>query len=116
MNVKLQILIIILSILFLIYINHSVKKRNVVLKYALLWIMPLAIVVIVTLIPGVITSFSKLIGIETLSNMMFLFAIVFLAGISYSLTVIVSKQKQKIIILTQELGILKNKFDKMNRE
>ncbi len=110
MNIELQIFIIVLAFLFIVYIYNSVKNRIILLKYALLWIIPVLFVIFITIFPNSLNLFLKTVGIKTLSNMMFLFTIVFLAFISFTLTIIVSKQKQQIIILTQELGILQNNF------
>lgn len=111
MPLKLKLVIIFLSIIFLIYIYYSIKKKNISVKYSLSWMTACFLVIIIALIPDYLIKIANLFGIEKLSNMMFLFAFIILFFIVYTLTLIVSKQKQQIIILTQELGILKNKID-----
>lgn len=48
---------------------------------------------------------------EKISNMIFLCGFIILLAICIELTTIVAEQKNKIIILTQEVGILKNKIE-----
>ena len=59
---------------------------------------------------------ADLIGMEKVSNMIFLFGFIVLLAICIGLTTIVSEQKNKIIVLTQEMGILKNKVKGIENE
>ena len=54
------------------------------------------------------------IGIEKISNMIFLFGFLVLLAICIGLTTIVSDQRNKINILTQELAITNNKIRSIN--
>lgn len=104
----LKVLIISLTVLILFFIFFSVKKKMISLKYALIWILACIFIVFVTLLSEQIEKISIFFGIKTLSNMMFFIAFIFIFLNLYYLTIVVSKQKQQIINLTQELGILKN--------
>lgn len=111
MSYKLQLLLIIFSILFLIYIFNSIKTYKISLKYGLIWIIPIFFTILITLFNKSIYYLLNILGIETISNFMFFLAMIFFSAICFSLTIIVSKQKERIIILTQEIGILNKKMD-----
>jgi hypothetical protein len=67
--------------------------------------------IVSVIIPNLIETISNLLGFETPSNMIFLVAIIVLLYISFTLTVIASRQSSKIRLLIQELSILKGKID-----
>lgn len=105
MKLKIKIILIISSILFLLYIFSSVNKEKAHLKYALLWMISVVFTLIVALFPNFIMIIISWLEIETISNFMFYLAIIFLLIICFSLTIIVSKQKEQILKLSQELAL-----------
>ena len=105
MELKIKIILIISSILFLLYIFSSVNKEKAHLKYALLWMISVVFTLIVALFPNFIMIIISWLEIETISNFMFYLAIIFLLIICFSLTIIVSKQKEQILKLSQELAL-----------
>lgn len=111
MSYKLQVLLISSSLLFLFFIFKYIKTFKITLKYALIWIFPILVTILITIFHKFIYDLLNLLGIETISNFMFFLAIMFFSVICFSLTIIVSKQKERIMILTQEMGILSNDFD-----
>ncbi len=116
MTYQLKLFIVLILILFITYIHINIKKRKIFLKYALLWIVSTIFAIFVTIFPNVFNPFLKIIGMENLSNMMFFLTVIFLSLISFSLTIIVSGQKKKIINLTQELGLIQNQIKKILNE
>ncbi len=101
------------SIIFLIFIMsfviYLVKKEKISVKYSLVWLLPCLVLIIFTLVPGLLLWFTKISGFQTASNMIFAMLIGLLIIISISLTVIVSKQKEHIRLLIQEVSLLKGK-------
>lgn len=107
LSLKLDSIIFILFIIILIII--LVKKDKISVKYSLVWLLPCILLLIFVLIPGFLTFVTKLSGFQTSSNMIFALLIGFLMIITIALTVIVSKQKEKIRLLIQEVSLLKEK-------
>lgn len=81
------------------------------LKYLLIWWFPAAIILLVALIPSFLESLTRLLGFQTISNMIVGLLFVVLIFISISLTIIISGQQTKIIMLIQEVSMLKRKID-----
>lgn len=106
MSYKLQLLLIISATLFLLFIFKYIKTHKISLKYALIWILPITVTILITVLYKFIYRFLNLLGVETIANFMFFLAVIFFSLICFSLTVIVSKQRERIILLTQEIGIL----------
>lgn len=113
---SLQIFLTILCVLTFIIIYRLVKKKKILFKHAILW--SLLDIILIICIYGVkyLRIISDFIGMEKISNMIFLFGFLVLLAICIGLTSVVAEQKNKIIILTQEMGILNNKVRKMENE
>ena len=109
MSLKLTITSIVFLLLIIIVIINQVKKENISIKYSFLWLIPCAILLIFTLVPGFLNYVTKLLGFQTGSNMIFALIISFLMVVAISLTIIVSKQNEKIRLLIQEISLLKEK-------
>ena len=97
---KLVVTLIIFAVIFILYVWHRVLKRNLILKYALLWLLFCISMVVAILIPKFLKIICNIIGISTVST--------------FILTEIVSTQKAKITSLAQEIAILKYKGEKEN--
>lgn len=108
---KYLLLIALAVLLFAMAILNLVRQNKLTMKYALLW-LGLSLLTIIALIwPGLINALSSLLGFVSMSNMVFLIAIFVLILICVSLSVIVSNQTKKIILLIQEVSLLKSKYE-----
>lgn len=112
MNKQLVFEIICVVVASVILITYLVKKDKLPIKYALLWYIPILIILILLLFPSILSYVSIFLGFEVLSNMIVYLVLGILLFITLSLTVIVSKQKKQIYLLIQEVSLLKEKCEK----
>lgn len=112
MFLKLKLILIIIMILLLLYLFKSIKKNIISVKYALIWVVADIVVIICILFVEPLFRVANFVGIETVANMMFFLGFIFLLILCFNLSTQISIQNKKIITLTQELGILKNKIGK----
>ena len=112
MFLKLKIILIIIMILLLLYLFRSIKRNKISVKYALIWVIADIVVIICILFVEPLFGLANFLGIKTVSNMMFFFGFIFLLILCFNLSTQISIQNKKIITLTQEFGIHKNKIDK----
>lgn len=111
MSLKLTITLIILNIIAMIFIYRFIRKEKILLKYALIWVLVCLIMILFALTPNIMKSIAYFLGIETASNMVFLFIIGINTVINFILTAMISTQKHKINILIEEIGIIKEKLN-----
>ena len=113
---SLQIFLTLLCVITFIIIYRLVKKKKILFKHAILW--SLLDIILIICIYGVkyLRVISDFVGMEKISNMIFLFGFLVLLAICIGLTSVVAEQKNKIIVLTQEMGILNNKVRKIENE
>ena len=106
-NLKLSSIVFLLIVIFLVL--FLVRKNKITIKYSLVWLFPCFILLIFILVPGFLTWTNDILGFQTASNMILSLLIAFLLMITIALTVIVSKQKEQIRLLIQEVSLLKEK-------
>ncbi len=112
LRITLEILVVFYFILILVFL----KNKTIELRYTLLWLMAGVIMVLMILFPEIFTSILHVFGIVSTMNGLFLLCIGFLLMICMALTSIVSKQTRKIKELAQELAILDNKLDAVEKQ
>lgn len=116
MNNNLTIFLVCLCLLTIILIFSMVKKKKILFKHALLWSLLDIVLLIAVFTTDILLDFANLVGIEVLSNMVFLFGFIIVLAILIGVTTIVAEQKNKISVLTQELGILNNRVRELENE
>lgn len=109
MSLKLKICILLFSLLLFIITSYLLKKEKISVKYSLVWYFISLILIIVALMPFVMNFIQKIIGFDSMSNMIIGIILCLLVFSNLTLTIIVSGQKQKINLLIQEVSILKAK-------
>ena len=109
MNTRLKTFLFIVCGLVFLFLLRRMKKNRAEIRYLLPWVALDAAVAVVTAFPGILDWFCGLFGIETPSNMLFFFALLFLAAIVCSLTLTASKQSAQIRDLAQRLALRENR-------
>jgi len=107
---KLQFILLILSLGGLFFLVNQIIKYKLELKYSLLWLFLSLVTILLAVIPGLSGTLAHGLGIETPANLLFLFGILLLLMIVFSLRVALSHHMVKIKQLSQELGIYKNEL------
>lgn len=115
MSLALKIVSISFLLFLIVMVIYLLKKDRITIKYSIVWLLPSFILLIFTLIPGFLSFTTKLLGFQTASNMVFALLIALLLMISIVLTVIVSRQKNQIRVLIQEVSLLKEKMRKYEK-
>ena len=109
MSLELRITAIVFLLFIVCVVIHLVKNEKVSVKYSLVWLLPCLLLLIFILVPVFLDYVTKVLGFQTASNMIFALLIGFLMIVTIALTVIVSKQNEKIRLLIQEVSLLKEK-------
>jgi len=112
-NSRLQIIMIVASLIFLFYIVMMLRNRKIELKYTLAWLFAGLCLIIVAVFPGLLRLLSNLLNIVEPVNTLFLFIIFFLLLILFTLTIAISRNAIRVKTLTQEIGMLKMELDRL---
>lgn len=111
MSINLIIFLLIICLLFTVYIFSNIFKRKISIPYSLMWFSYIALMIFALILPSLMDFLAIILGFEVTSNMIFFFGFMLLLFIAFLLTRIISKQKEEIANLTQEVAILKKDWD-----
>lgn len=113
---KLRFSLILAVICYFLLILLFLKRRDISLKYTLLWIFAGVAMGILVIWPETLVKITSFIGIETNMYGLFILAIAFLIAILMSITAIVSKQSDKIRSLTQTIAMLEKRIRELEEK
>jgi len=116
LDTRLQIILLVTTIAFLIYIINLVANRKLELHYALAWLVSTIGLIIITILPGAIELISDILSIKQPVNTLFLVITFGLILIILSLTKALSQTFILVNTLVQEVGLLKMEVDKLKSQ
>lgn len=116
MSLSLKLVLVIIVITYIILVLRAVKKKKMRLSYLIIWIIIGIVLLVSVILPNFVENVSKFIGFEMPINMIFSVAIFVIIYLIFDLISIISKQEKKIVLLIQEISILKKRLDKFETE
>ncbi|HYF75082.1 MAG TPA: DUF2304 domain-containing protein [Candidatus Nitrosocosmicus sp.] len=99
------------GMIFLVVIIELVRKNRLLEKYSLLWIFFGLTLLILSSSPFFMESIARFLDIKYAPSVLFLFGMVYLIIYSLNITVVFSRQSQKITSLNQEIALLKERLE-----
>lgn len=82
-------------------------RRRLREKYAILWLIIGAAILILAIFPGLLIGMSKLLGVEIPSNLIFALALVLLVGVALHLSWELSLAEDEVRRVAEEIAILR---------
>lgn len=116
MNTVLQIFFIAAVLFFLAVTVHYLTRQKLNLKYSLTWLGAGLIMLILALFPGLVERIGLLVGIQTVTSTVFVFAGMFMLVIIFTLTMIVSHMNKRIYRLTQMQALLEKRIRELEKD
>lgn len=110
---KLQISLIFLCLILLFFLINMIKKYELQLRYALLWILVVIVMLVISLVPQIAFYFTNIFGFQAPSNFVFLVGILSGLVIIFGLTVSISNSSIKVRQMSQEIGLLKQQINNL---
>ena len=106
---QVQLIAIIASILFILFIARLIVKGKLREEYAIIWIISSVILIVFSFWSNGLDYITKLIGFALPSNLIFTGAIFAILIYLLHLSVVVSKLQEQNKTLAQEIALLKEK-------
>lgn len=116
MNIRTQILVVVLALAALLWIIRKICRRGIEVKYSLLWILLGVGVIIFACFPQFTAWLAQVFGIGQPINMLFFAGFCFALVILFSLSVSVSRLSNKVKRLTQEIALMENKLEEQKKK
>lgn len=116
MNIRIQILIVVITLLAMFYVINKIRNKGIELKYSLVWLALGTGIIIFTCFQKLTTWLAHVLGISQPMNMLFFAGFCFMLPIIFSLSVSVSRLSNKVKRLTQEMALLEEQKRKAEEE
>lgn len=116
MTSRLRIVLIIILIIYFIIILGLLKRKALMLRYSLLWLLAGIIVGVLIIWPTLMISFATTLGIYNGMNGLIFACIGCIMVLLMSLTSIISKQAEKIKNLTQTIARIEKRLREVEEQ
>ena len=116
MSATLRISLIVISLLFVGLVFYTVNRKKLQMGDSLLWLLLSFLLILLAFFPQIGIWLSRLVGIETPANFIYLVGIVALLALVFHLTVQHSSLKLQVRSVIQELSIENYLREKAERE
>ncbi len=113
---RLKVVLIISVIFFLIVVFSLLKRKKLALRYTLLWLFTAVALTLFVIFPELLVWISRIMGIQTVMNTLYILLIGFLIMLTISLTSIVSGQKERIRILSQQYALIEKRLREIEKQ
>lgn len=107
MSLLLRVEMIVVALLVVSIIVRNVNRKKLRIQYSFPWLLIAAALLAVSFFPGLVNWLCGVMGIETPSNLIYLFGIFALLLIVFYQTLLLSRQADRITRLTQIVSIEK---------
>ena len=109
---KIRLVVILVLFIGLAAIVNLIRKRSLELKYALIWLLLGAALLVVVLIPGLLEWFAILAGISNPMSMVFFMGFLFLIVVIFVLTMSISNNSNRVRKMAQKIALNEYKITK----
>lgn len=108
---KINIIIAIVLVVLFLYCISKIKNAHMDFKNGLPWLIGIALLLVLDLVPSIVEKVTDWVGIELPINLLFLVAIGLCMVLIFRQSMEISKLKEEHKKLAQEMAILKEKKD-----
>ena len=100
---RMEMLVLAAVVLLIVFL--SIRRRKLLVRFAMIWLVIAVGMVFAALCPGVVVWLCSVVHIEKASNLIYLLGLLVLLGLSFKQTVLLSKQADQIKRLTQAISL-----------
>lgn len=116
MQVSLNLVLIIMTLIYIFLILKSIRKKKLQISFSLFWLITGILLIIALLIPNLVENISRALGFEVPANMVFCLTIFVSFYLIFNLTIAISKENKKNTVLVQEVSMLKRRIEKLEEK
>jgi hypothetical protein len=116
MDQKLQIVSILSAAVLLLVLLDLVRRRRLLERYALLWLLSALVVLALSIWRGLLEDIAGLLGVAYPPNALFLIAFGFVLALLLHFSLAVSRLSDQSKVLAQRLALLEQRVDQSAEE
>ena len=116
MNIVLRIVLIIITLIYLAFLIKAIKNKKLQISFSTFWIFSAFVLIVAIAVPNLVEWISYSLGFVTPSNMVFLLSIFIIFCLVFDLTLKLSQEHKKNVLLVQEISLLKERVNKLENK
>ncbi len=110
-----QIISILASIFIIVFILSLIRQRKLREEYSIMWLVGSLVLILFSIWRGLLDIIANLVGVVYAPAILLLIGIFFGVVMFLHFTVVLSKQADRNKSLTQELALLRNRIEELER-
>jgi hypothetical protein len=111
-----RVAVIAIAVLVLAVVVELVRRRRLMERYALLWLLAASGLFVLGVWQGLLTTLATDVGIRSAPNALFALGFAFVVALLLSLTLVISRLSDQNKQLAQRLALLANRLEELERE
>lgn len=111
MPLQVQILLIIGSVLFFLFLVRNIKKSKLSIEMAVIWVLWGIGIIVISIFPQLVYKLTRMIGIQAPINTIFLIMIFLLYTLTFFLYIKISVLEDKTKSAIQEIALLRKELE-----
>ena len=115
MNIVLRIALIVVSALVMFFVLKKIRKAQLEIDDSIYWIVFALLLLVISIFPGIAIAASKLLGIKSPANFVFLVMIFLVLIKLFQVSIDLSIQKHRLNHLVQKLALLNQEHDQLKK-
>lgn len=116
MQGTLKIALILIVLIYILCIMKAVKRKNMRIGYLIFWSITAVILIVALLIPNLVENISTFLGFEMPINMIFSASIFVILYLIFDLTILITKEYNKNVLLIQEISMIKKRLEDLENK
>ncbi len=116
METRIQILLIVVTIVLLGLVLELVRRRRLLERYALLWVGAAAVLVVLAVWRGLLETLATAVGIYYAPSALFVTAFGFVLILLLHFSLVVSRLTDQNKLLAQHIGLLREELDRLKAQ
>lgn len=116
MNLVLRIVLVIITLIYMFMVVRNIRKKRLQISFSIFWLITAILLIIALIWPNTVNDVGRLLGFEVTANMVFFVTIFMAFYLIFNLTISLSKETKKNILLIQEISILKKRVDELEEK
>jgi len=111
-----RVAVISIAVLVLVVAVELVRRRRLLERYALLWLLAAGALFVIGVWQGLLTTLATDVGIRSAPNALFALGFAFVVGLLLSVTLVISRLSEQNKQLAQRLALLADRLAELERE
>jgi hypothetical protein len=116
METRIQILLVVFTVVLFLLVLELVRRRKLLERYALLWLLCAGVLVALAVWRGLLESLANVVGIYYAPSALFVIAFGFVLVLLLNFSLVVSRLTDQNKLLAQHTGLLREEIELLRRD